>query len=114
MDGRVVPTPRCAAAETYPEVFAAIGRHPNEATGYDDAITDRAARARPAPALPARSARPASTTSATTRRAPTRSARSRAQIALAHELGKPLVIHTRAAEDDTIDMLADAGARASR
>jgi TatD DNase family protein len=29
-----------------------------------------------------------------------------AQIALAHETGKPLVIHTRAAEDDTIDTLA--------
>jgi TatD DNase family protein len=28
------------AADTYPEVFAAIGRHPNEATGYDDAVTD--------------------------------------------------------------------------
>ena len=29
-----------------------------------------------------------------------------AQIALARELGKPLVIHTRAAEDDTIATLA--------
>src|SRR5262249_30095611 len=28
-----------------------------------------------------------------------------AQIALAHELGKPLIIHTRAAEDDTIEWL---------
>ena len=62
----------------------------------------------------ARSARPASTTTATTRRAPTRSARSRAQIALARELGKPLVIHTRAAEDDTIDTLVERRRRASR
>jgi TatD DNase family protein len=29
---------RLAAA--HPEVYAAIGRHPNEATGYDDAVTD--------------------------------------------------------------------------
>ena len=27
------------AAETYDEVYAAIGHHPNEATGYTDAIT---------------------------------------------------------------------------
>jgi len=27
------------AAETYDEVFAAIGHHPNNTTGYDDAIT---------------------------------------------------------------------------
>ena len=37
-----------------------------------------------------------------------------AQIELAHEVGKPLVIHTRAAEDDTIDSLARERARASR
>ena len=29
-----------AAAEAHPEVFAAIGRHPNVSTGYDDAVTD--------------------------------------------------------------------------
>ena len=28
-----------AAAEAHEEVYAAIGRHPNEATGYDDAVT---------------------------------------------------------------------------
>ena len=28
------------AAETYAEVYAAIGHHPNEATGYTDAITE--------------------------------------------------------------------------
>ena len=37
-----------------------------------------------------------------------------AQIELARETGKPLVIHTRAAEDDTIATLADARRRASR
>jgi TatD DNase family protein len=29
-----------AAAETYDDVFAAIGHHPNNATGYDDATTE--------------------------------------------------------------------------
>ena len=38
----------------------------------------------------------------------------RAQIELAREIGKPLVIHTRAAEDDTIATLAARRARASR
>ena len=37
-----------------------------------------------------------------------------AQIELARETGKPLVIHTRAAEDDTLATLARAGRRASR
>jgi len=29
------------ATEVHEGVFAAIGRHPNEATGYDDTITDQ-------------------------------------------------------------------------
>ena len=37
-----------------------------------------------------------------------------AQIELAREAGKPLVIHTRAAEDDTIATLATRRRRASR
>ena len=49
-----------------------------------------------------RSARPASTTSATTRRTTRSSGSSSAQLALAAELGKPVVIHTRAADEDTL------------
>ena len=59
-----------------------------------------------------RSARPGSTTTATTRRAPTRSARSPPTSRSRARLGKPLVIHTRAAEDDTIATLAGEAARA--
>jgi TatD DNase family protein len=93
------------AAETHPEVFAAIGRHPNEATGYTDAITEelRAFAGHP-------NVRAIGETGLDDYRdhAP-RADQERAfaaQIALARDTGKPLVIHTRAAEDDTIVTLA--------
>ena len=90
-------------------MYAAIGRHPNSATGFDDAdlaelralaahekcvaigetgldfYRDYAPRADQERAF-------------------------RAQIELAHETGKPLVIHTRAAEDDTLAMLSERAA----
>jgi len=93
-----------AAAERFPQVFAAIGRHPNLAHGFDagdlaelralaahercvaigesglDFFRDRAPRADQERAF-------------------------EAQIALAAEVAKPLVIHTRAAEDATLEML---------
>jgi TatD DNase family protein len=94
-----------AAAQAFPQVWAAIGRHPNHAKGFDDAdlaelqalaehprclaigetgldfYRDYAPRADQEPAFAA-------------------------QIALARELGKPLVIHSRAAEAETLDQLA--------
>jgi TatD DNase family protein len=97
------------AAGAYPEVFAAIGRHPNEATGYDDAVT---AELRELAAHP--SCRAIGETGLDHYRdyAP-REDQERAfgaQIAIARELQKPLIIHTRAAEDDTIATLTrDAG-----
>jgi len=93
------------ATDAYPEVFAAVGRHPNEATGYDGAVTDmlRAYAQHP-------NVRAIGETGLDDYRdyAP-RADQERAfaaQIALAHDTGKPLVIHTRAAEDDTIATLA--------
>jgi TatD DNase family protein len=94
-----------AAAERFDEVFAAVGRHPNSAQGFDDAAAeeiesfaqhelcraigetgldyyrDRAPREDQEHAF-------------------------RAQIEIARSAGKPLVIHTRAAEDDTVSTLA--------
>jgi TatD DNase family protein len=35
----------------------------------------------------------------------------RDQLALAHELARPVVVHTREAEDDTLDAVREAGAR---
>ena len=102
-------SPSCEAAlnatQTFPEVFAAIGRHPNEATGYDDAVTDELREFAAHP-----DCRAIGETGLDYYRdyAP-REDQERAfhaQIEIARELGKPLIIHTRAAEDDTVATLA--------
>jgi TatD DNase family protein len=94
-----------AAAEAFPQVFAAIGRHPNSAHGFDDADLDE---------LRALAAHPRCVAIGETgldyyREGAPRADQQRAfeaQIELARETGKPLVIHTRAAEDDTLATLA--------
>jgi len=94
-----------AAAEAYDEVFAAIGHHPNHATGYDDAITEELRELAAHPRC-----RAIGETGLDDYRdyapRPDQERAFHAQIALAREIGKPLVIHTRAAEDDTIGTLA--------
>jgi len=94
------------AAEAYPQVYAAIGRHPNEATGFDDADL---AELR-ALASHERCVAIGETGLDYYRDGAPRSDQERAfsaQIELARETGKPLVIHTREAEDDTLAMLTD-------
>ncbi len=94
-----------AAAEQYEEVYAAIGHHPNNATGYDDAIT---AELRELGAHP-RCLAIGETGLDDYRDYAPRADQERAfhaHIEVAHKLRKPLVIHTRAAEDDTIATLA--------
>jgi TatD DNase family protein len=95
-----------AAAETHDEVYAAIGHHPNNATGYADAITDEVRELARHPQCLAigetglddyRNYAPR----------PDQERAFRDHIDVARELGKPLVIHTRAAEDDTIATLAE-------
>jgi len=94
-----------AAAEEHDAVYAAIGHHPNHATGYTDAITEE---------LRELAAHPRCLAIGETglddyRHYAPRPDQERAfrdHIDVARELGKPLVIHTRAAEDDTIATLA--------
>jgi TatD DNase family protein len=98
-----------AAAEAFPQVFAAIGRHPNSATGFDDADLAE---------LEALAAHPRCVAIGETgldfhREWAPRADQERAfaaQIELARETGKPLVIHTRAADDPTIATLREQAA----
>jgi TatD DNase family protein len=94
-----------AAAEDFPQVYAAIGRHPNTAKGFDDAdlaelralSAHERCRAIGETGLDfyREGAPPADQQRAFA-----------AQIALAHETGKPLVIHSRAADEPTLAQLA--------
>jgi len=94
-----------AAAELFPQVYAAVGRHPNAASGFDDAdLAELQALAAHERCVAIgetgldfyRDGAPAAD-----------QARAfAAQIGLAAETGKPLVIHSRAAEDQTLAQLA--------
>jgi TatD DNase family protein len=93
-----------ATTEDFPQVYAAIGRHPNESTGFDDAdLAELRALTSHAKCVAI-----GETGLDYYRDSAPRSDQERAfasQIELAREIGKPLVIHTRAADDDTLRML---------
>jgi TatD DNase family protein len=93
-----------AAAEAHDEVFAAVGRHPNDSTGYEDAVTEELRELARHPKVLAIGETGLDDYRDYAPRADQERAFS-AHMALARESGKPLVIHTRAAEDDTIAML---------
>jgi TatD DNase family protein len=98
-----------AAADAHEEVWFAAGHHPNHATGYGEHHTEELRELADHP----RCVAIGETGLDFFRDNAPREDQERAfgaQIGLARELGKPLVIHTRAAEDDTIATLArDAG-----
>jgi TatD DNase family protein len=95
-----------AAAEDFPQVYAAVGRHPNEASGFDDADLAE---------LQALAAHPKCAAIGETgldyyRDQAPRADQQRAfeaQVELARQSGKPLVVHTRAAQDDTLRTLSE-------
>jgi TatD DNase family protein len=93
-----------AAAERFPEVYATVGLHPNEATGFSDGDYAGLQRLAQHPRCVAigetgldyyREHAPHED----------QSRAFRAQIEIAREVGKPLSIHTRDADDDTLAML---------
>jgi len=97
-----------ALAEEYDEIYAIVGRHPNSAEGFGDADIEPIARAARHPKAVAigetgldyfRDYAPRED----------QALAFQAHMALARELEMPLVIHTRAAEDDTLAAL-EAGA----
>ena len=93
-----------AAAERYDEVYAALGRHPNSAEGFDD---DAAAELAELAQHPRCLAIGETGLDYYRDRSP-RADQERAflaQIEIAREADKPLVIHTRAADDDTVRTL---------
>lgn len=94
-----------AAAEAYPQVYAAVGRHPNESRGFDDADL---AELR-ALADHGRCVAIGETGLDFYRQGAPEADQARAfaaQIELARDTGKPLVIHCRAAEQQVLDQLA--------
>jgi TatD DNase family protein len=105
MDGASCRT-ALAAAEAFPQVYAAIGRHPNQARGFDGADLDELR----ALAAHERCLAIGETGLDFYREGAPPADQQRAfdaQIELAREVGKPLIIHTRAAEEPTIRTLID-------
>ncbi len=93
-----------AAAQAFPQVYAAVGRHPNSATGFGDADLDELREF----ASHARCIAIGETGLDYYRKGATPDEQRHAFLAhieLARETGKPLVIHTRDADDDTMEML---------
>jgi TatD DNase family protein len=92
------------AAEDFPQVYAAVGRHPNAAAGFDDADAQDIR----ALAAHERCVAIGETGLDYFRDRAPREAQLgafEAQIEIARETGKPLIIHTREAADDTIATL---------
>jgi TatD DNase family protein len=93
-----------AAAETFAQVFAAVGRHPNQATGFGDRDLDELRRM----AAHERCVAIGETGLDYYRAGATPDEQRHAFLAhieLARETAKPLVIHTREADDDTLAIL---------
>jgi TatD DNase family protein len=95
-----------AAAREHEDVFAIVGRHPHETTGFDEAALEEIERLAADPKV-----RAIGETGLDYHRdhAPREDQRRafEAQLVLATRLGLPVAIHTRAAEDDTFALLRE-------
>jgi TatD DNase family protein len=95
-----------ALADSHEEVYAIVGRHPNSATGFEPADVEPIRRAAGHAKVVAIGETGLDYYRDHTPHDDQRRA-FEAQIDLARELEKPLVIHTRAAEEDTFAVLAE-------
>jgi TatD DNase family protein len=99
-----------ALAAAHADVYAVLGLHPHEAAAWNDTLLERLRLALAGPKVVGlgeigldfyRDYAP-----------PERQRIAfRAQLALAHELDLPMVMHSRAAEDEVVATLAEAGSR---
>jgi TatD DNase family protein len=96
-----------AAATEHEDVFAIVGRHPHNTTGFDDAALEEIERL--AAAHPKARAIGEIGLDYYRDHAPRDDQRRafEAQLELARRLGLPVAIHTRAAEDDTFALLRE-------
>jgi TatD DNase family protein len=93
-----------AAAERFPEVYAACGIHPNDASGFGDSDYVKLEQLARHPRCVAIGE--TGLDYYRNRAAPEDQKRAfRAQIEIAREVRKPVVIHTREADDDTLALL---------
>ncbi len=98
-----------AAAERHPQVFAALGRHPTNASGFDEQALAELRELAVHERCRAIGETGLDFFVRDGRSNPPRAEQQRAfaaQIELARELGKPLVIHSRDAAHDTLAQLA--------
>jgi len=93
-----------AAADEHPEVYAAVGHHPNETTGYDGEAIGELEELAKHPKVRAIGETGLDNYRDYAPHADQECAFSD-HIDLARKTGKPLVIHTRAADDETIAWL---------
>lgn len=93
-----------ALAEVHPQVWAAVGRHPNAANGFEDSDL---AELRELAAHPRCLAIGETGLDYFRDSCPPEDQRRafHAQIALARETGLPLIVHTRSADDETLEIL---------
>jgi TatD DNase family protein len=93
-----------AIAEAHEEVGAIVGRHPHEAAGFDDADLEEIERAAGHPEVRAIGETGLDYYRELAPRAEQRRA-FEAQLDLARRVNLPVIVHMRASEDDTFDLL---------
>jgi TatD DNase family protein len=95
-------------AEAYPDIYATLGIHPHEASKADGAALDRLAEQLTHPKVLAVGEIGLDYHYDFSPR-PLQREVFRAQLAIAKQAGLPVIIHTREAWDDTLDLLRESG-----